>query len=75
MKFLWNKLYHSLDQARNGRSWREIAREGGFSSSLFTRLSQGKPISVENLLKIVFTMSPSFMKQSWVDSFVKVKHS
>lgn len=53
MKFLWKQLYKTLDQSRpEGKSWREIAREGKFSPSLFTRLSQDKAISVVNLFKI-----------------------
>lgn len=52
MKFLWKKLYNHIDSFRC-QSWREVARAGGFSPSLFTRLSQGKAISVVNLLKIL----------------------
>ncbi len=55
MQFLWKKLYKELSNNRvpNDRSWREIAREGHFSSSLFTRISQGKAISVINLIRVL----------------------
>lgn len=68
MKFLWKKLYDRLEKSRSTRSWREIAREGGFSPSLFTRLSQGKAISVVNLLKVM--QSGGFMPRD-IQLFVK----
>lgn len=54
MKFLWISLYKALDKQKPPNiSWRHIARSGGFSSSIITRISQGKPISVVNLFKLL----------------------
>lgn len=51
--FLWKKLYSAINSDRDGKSNRELAKEGGFSPSLLTRLAQGKAISVNNLFRVV----------------------
>lgn len=51
--FLWKKLYSTIDSHRVGLSNRELAKQGGFSPSLLTRLAQGKAISVNNLFRVV----------------------
>lgn len=56
MRFNWRKLYQTLDQLRQdsgGESWRALALHSGVTPSLFTRISQGKPTSVANLLKLL----------------------
>lgn len=56
MRFNWKKLYQALDALRvdsGGGSWRHLATQSGVTPSLFTRISQGKPTSVGNLLKLL----------------------
>jgi hypothetical protein len=50
--FLWKKLYRDIDGLRL-ESWRSLAKKKGVTPSVFTRISQGNPISVENLIKIL----------------------
>ena len=52
MTFLWKSLHTSLDQSRS-TSWRNLAKRLGVTPSIFTRISQGRPISVENLIKVL----------------------
>ena len=62
MKFNWKKLYSQIDKDRKlltGTSWRTLAKTLGVTPSVFTRISQGKPVSVENLSKLL----------GYVDSF------
>jgi len=49
----WKEFYKALNDAREGQSWRSLAKAVGVTPSVFTRMSQGKPISVENLIKIL----------------------
>lgn len=58
MRLNWKKLYSSLDEARGGDSWRTLASKVGVTPSLFTRISQEKPISVANLLKVMEILGP-----------------
>ena len=61
MIFKWKKLYQALDDLRKGsggESWRSLATRSGVTPSLFTRISQGKPTSVGNLLKLLAILSP-----------------
>lgn len=53
--FLWKKLYKDLEEQlkESGQSWRSLAREMKVTPSVFTRISKGHSLSVENLLKIV----------------------
>jgi hypothetical protein len=53
MKFNWKKLYEHLDSLRAGESWRHLAAKSSLTPSIFTRISQGKPTSVRNLLKLL----------------------
>jgi len=56
VKFNWKKLYQALDDLRKGsggESWRSLATRSEVTPSLFTRISQGKPTSVGNLLKLL----------------------
>jgi hypothetical protein len=53
MKLNWKKLYEHLDSLRAGESWRTLATRHGVTPSIFTRISQGKPTSVRNLLKLL----------------------
>ncbi len=52
MTFRWKSLYSAIDAGRI-ISWRKLAKEHGVTPSIFTRISQGKPISVENLIKVL----------------------
>ena len=56
--FLWKKLYEDLDtfRQRDGKSWRKVAKKVGVTPSVFTRISQGNPVSVENLIKALNSM-------------------
>ncbi len=58
MKFLWKKLYQQIDSLRGGESWRSLATAHGVTASLFTRISQGKPTSVRNLLRLLEIVKP-----------------
>ncbi len=58
MKFLWKKLYQEIDSLRGGESWRSLANSHGVTPSLFTRISQGKPTSVRNLLRLLEIVKP-----------------
>jgi hypothetical protein len=53
--FLWKKLYKDLDKFRKygGKSWRSVAKEVGVTPSVFTRISQGNSVSVENLIRVL----------------------
>jgi len=56
MKFNWKKLYSDIDKLRKSNergSWRNLAGMLGVTPSVFTRISQGKPVSVENLAKLL----------------------
>jgi hypothetical protein len=57
MKFNWKKLYSVIDRRRRvymgGISWRTLAKLLGVTPSVFTRISQEKPVSVENLAKLL----------------------
>jgi DNA-binding Xre family transcriptional regulator len=57
MKFNWKALYAHLIQTCIAQgitvSRRSLAKEGGFTASIFTRLKSGKAISVVNLLKVL----------------------
>ena len=68
MRLNWKKLYQSLDnhrQASGGGSWRALAIRAGVTPSLFTRISQGKPTSVRNLLRIL-----AILPQHGIQDFV-----
>jgi len=58
MRFLWKKLYQEIDSLRGGESWRSLAVRHGVTASLFTRISQGKPTSVRNLLRLLDIVKP-----------------
>lgn len=58
MRFLWKRLYQSIDSLRGGESWRSLATTHGVTPSLFTRISQGKPTSVQNLLRLLDIVKP-----------------
>lgn len=69
MRFEWKKLYKAVDSNRKpGQSWRDLAKAGGFAPSVFTRISQGKAVSVVNLLKILHISGLGFLS---LMSFVK----
>ncbi len=69
MKFLWVSLYKALEKQKpNNISWRHIARKGNFSPSIITRISQGKPISVVNLLKVLQATDFGFVS---ISPFIK----
>lgn len=53
MKLNWKKLYEHIDSLRAGESWRTLAAKNGLTPSIFTRISQGKPTSVRNMLKLL----------------------
>lgn len=56
MTFQWKKLYSDLDKNRKTHgygSWRSLAKTVGVTPSVFTRISQDKPVSVENLAKLL----------------------
>lgn len=75
MRFLWKKLYAAIDQVRlhsGGESWRSLATRSGVTPSLFTRISQGKPTSVRNLL-LLLDIHPSLSLRDFID--VKGKKS
>ncbi len=52
MRFNWKKLYSDIDKAKS-ESWRSLAKQVGVTPSVFTRISQGKPVSVANLAKLL----------------------
>jgi len=52
MKFLWKELYKEINTNREG-SFRQISRRHKLNVSIFTRIKQGKTISVINLIKIM----------------------
>lgn len=69
MKFLWKKLYQEIDTLRvrsGGESWRSLATRFEVTPSLFTRISQGKPTSVRNLLRLMAIL-PSAGIKDFVD--------
>lgn len=71
MRLNWKKLYQILDQHRQdsgGESWRSLALRSGVTPSLFTRISQGKPTSVRNLLRLL-----AILPQSGILDFVELK--
>lgn len=70
MKFQWKKLYQEIDSLRGGESWRSLAARYGVTPSLFTRISQGKPTSVRNLLRLL-----DIVKPLGVRDFVELKDS
>jgi hypothetical protein len=49
----WKQLYKDLNDSREGMSWRKLALEVGVTPSVFTRLSQGKAISMDNIAKLL----------------------
>lgn len=67
MKFLWNKLYEDLDKfrQRDGKSWRKVAKDVGVTPSVFTRISQGNAVSVENLIRALDSMGVTSLNR-WV---------
>lgn len=73
MQLNWKKLYEVLDQLRQdsgNESWRSLAVRHGVTPSLFTRVSQGKPTSVKNLLSLLKILDGS----KWtVKDFVEEK--
>ena len=71
MRLNWRKLYQFLDttrQASGGESWRSLATKSGVTPSLFTRISQGKPTSVKNLLRLVSILPPQFGLEDFMES-------
>ena len=70
MTILWKKLYKAVDSYRKTKdlSWRSLATEYGLTASVFTRISQGKPLSAVNLMK-VFWLLPA--KDLEIRNFVK----
>lgn len=51
----WVKLYKDVNTRREdlGVSWRILAKDNGLTGSAFTRISQGKPLSTVNFLKVL----------------------
>ncbi len=60
MKFNWKLLHSSLDSYRKGLgiSWRKLGRSHGIPPSNFTRISQGRPVTVQNLLPMLHILGP-----------------
>ncbi len=67
MKLNWKKLHEYIDSLRAGESWRTLATKHGLTPSIFTRISQGKPTSVRNMLKLLA------MTDRTIDHFVEHK--
>jgi transcriptional regulator with XRE-family HTH domain len=67
--FSWALLYSTLNTFREARklSWRELGAMHHISPSTFTRISQDKPVSVSNLIRL-FTagMIPWIQFESFV---------
>jgi DNA-binding Xre family transcriptional regulator len=73
MKFNWRALYIHLIQtciAQGRLSRRSLAKEGGFTASIFTRLKSGKAVSVVNLLKVLKVLN---IPVSDLEHFAKFK--
>lgn len=75
MKLNWQKLYKALDDQRSGESWRSLALRYEVTPSLFTRISQGKPTSVRNLLKLAEILKPTSILNFAEEPAKKVKKS
>jgi len=64
MTIHWKKLHVSADKIRRdkGVSWRTLAKGAGLTASSFTRMSQGKPLSATNFIKVlqILDLSASF---------------
>lgn len=60
MTINWKKLYTIVSRRRKELdiSWRELAKLNGLTASAFTRMSQGKPLSAENYMKVLFILDP-----------------
>ena len=75
MRFNWKRLYEALDNHRKESglgSWRSLATRSGVTPSLFTRISQGKPTSVANLLKLLAIQG--LPRDGWnIALFVEIK--
>ena len=61
-------MYQHIDSLRGGESWRSLATQHNVTASLFTRISQGKPTSVRNLLLLLEIVKPLGVKD-----FVELK--
>ena len=78
MTINWKKLYRSVAARRKemGCSWRELAKNTNLTASAFTRISQGKPLSAANLLKVLQIAAPSIhrpLTQYLGDGILQVK--
>ena len=60
MTINWKKLYSLASKRRKELdvSWRQLALDNGLTASAFTRISQGKPLSAENYMKVLFILDP-----------------
>lgn len=70
MTINWKKLYKAVDSYRKAHdlSWRSLATKYGLTASAFTRISNGKPLSAVNFMK-VFWLLPA--KDLDIRTFVK----
>lgn len=59
MTIKWLKLYKTAAKARDTLqvSWRTLASDNGLTASAFTRISQEKPLSAVNLMKVMRILS------------------
>ena len=59
MTINWKKLYKIVAKAKDTLqdSWRTLATDNELTASVFTRLSQGKPLSAVNLAKVLKIIS------------------
>lgn len=79
MTINWKKLYSSVSKRRKEMdiSWRELAVNNGLTASAFTRISQGKPLSAANLMKVLQIASPNIhnaLTQYLGNGIIQVKH-
>lgn len=65
----FKKLYRELDKLRKSRSesWRQLGASLSVAPCTFTRLSQGKRVGINNLMKLLPATSVSFQKFFVVD--------
>ena len=78
MTINWKKLYRAVAARRKemGVSWRGLADNSGLTASAFTRISQGKPLSAVNMLKVLQIAAPSIhrpLTQYLGDGIIQVK--
>ncbi len=57
----WKRLHSALDRRRKdlGISWRDVAKATQVSCSSFTRISNGLPLSAENMMRVL-SILPEF---------------